>query len=307
MKIIDIENIPQEALNGVISIGSFDGVHLGHSHMFEKINSISNSKIPKTIISFTNHPRLIIENGQFNFLLNTFDEKVELLRKKNIDFLLVINFDENFAKISAKEFINNYINKLQPKHIVIGREHFFGNNKQGNIDLIKNNALKNNIEIHEVQEYFPFDTKVSSSIIRNLLLDGKLAEANKLLGYNYLISGIVNHGLNLGTKLGFPTANIKTEASKLIPLVGVYSCKVYYLDKTFGGMLYIGTRPTLDMKEVSIEVNIFDFNETIYNQNIKVELIERLRDDIKFANQDELIEQLKKDKIVSLESLKCVK
>lgn len=304
MKIINIENIPQEALRGVISIGSFDGVHKGHCQMFKKMNLIAGIQLPKTVISFINHPKLVIEKEEFNFLLNTFEEKLELLEKQNIDYIVIINFDKNFAKTTAEEFIHNYINKLQPKHIVIGREHFFGNNKKGDIELIKKNANKNEIEIHEIQEYFPENNKVSSSIIRKYLQEGKLEKANNLLGYNYIISGVVNHGLSLGTKLGFPTANIKTEIGKLIPFSGVYSCKVYYLDKTYGGMLYIGTRPTLEMKEVSIEVNIFDFNETIYNQKLKIELIERLRDDVKFANQTELIEQLKIDKIKSLESLK---
>lgn len=309
MKIIDLQNIPKEALNSVISIGSFDGVHLGHKHMFDKINKISNSNsnIPKTIISFNNHPREITEHIKQNFLLCTVEEKTELLEKQGLDYLLLINFDDAFAKISAEEFINNYIHKLNPKHIVIGREHYFGNNKKGNIKLMRDYAFINQVEIHELTEHFPDGNKVSSSIIRNLLISGELEKANLLLGYNYQLSGEVTNGLNIGTGLGFPTANIKTEANKLIPKDGIYACKVKVSNNEYGGMLYIGTRPTFGMEEVSIEVNIFDFNETIYNQKIKLELISRIRDDIKFANKEELIEQLNRDKIKTLEMLKLDK
>lgn len=305
MKILHYKKIPLNALNGVVSIGTFDGVHLAHQKILDvmKDYSISNNNLPSTLITFSNHPRQITDKSSLINILNSKKEKVEILSKNKLDNLIILKFSQEFSKINSFDFIKNYIEILQPKCIVIGRDHFFGNNKQGNIDILRSYDFNRNVEIIEIPEIFPHNLKVSSSIIRKLLQDGDLETANKLLGYNYFIIGKVEYGFSIGKKLGFPTANIKVNKQKLIPKNGVYAVKVYVLNKKYAGMLYIGNRPTFNMKKISIEVNIFDFDENIYMHEIKVELISRIRDDIKFADNAELIKQIIEDKNNALKFL----
>ncbi len=284
----------------IITIGTFDGVHLGHQEIFNVlINKSKNNGCRSFVITFEPHPRMVIQPNFQLKLLTTFQEKVEILEKLGIDNLLVIPFTKEFSQLTSEEFFRKYILEgLGVKKIVIGYDHHFGKGRDGDEQKIRELGALNNFEVQKTEAVTINDTVVSSSKIRNALSEGEVKIAAQMLGRNYSFAGKVVVGDKRGRELGFPTANIQLENElKQIPKNGVYAVKVFLEERIFNGVMNIGLRPTFkDTKIVLSEVHILNFNEDIYGKQIRVEFIERIRDERKFNSKEELIKQIEIDK-----------
>ncbi len=296
----DFEQVPSP----IVTIGTFDGVHLGHQAIFSKMKEEARKTGGETVvITFFPHPRLVLYQDSVNLkFINTREKKIERLRKIGIDHLVIIPFTKTFAQNSSEQFITDYVVKyVHPAMIVIGYDHHFGKNREGNIELLQKLKSRFGYEVEEVPPYYVDGAPVSSTRIRNLLHDGNVKEANKMLGYEYSITGVVVRGQRLGHTIGYPTANIEIPNEyKLIAANGVYACRVLLGHRILKGMGNIGVRPTIDHGDLTIEVNIFDFDEDIYDREITIQFVDRLRDEKKFKNLDALKAQLAKDKQASL-------
>ncbi len=281
-------------------MGVFDGVHVGHQVIINKLKEISSqNNLESVLITFDPHPRKIIFPNKELFLLTTIDEKISVLNDYNIDNLVIQPFNTELSKLSKNDFINNFIiNKLKAKYFIIGYNHHFGFNREASVEDFSNKQNIYPFETIIIGNHSVDETNVSSTVIRDYILNGDIENVNKLLNRYYSISGIVVKGNNIGSKIGFPTANIKIlDESKLIPKIGVYAVKIKILNNLYCGMLSIGTNPTINnYNKLSIEVNIFNFNENIYNENIEIQLIKRIRDEIKFKDLDELRNHISLDK-----------
>lgn len=290
----------EKNVNTIITIGTFDGVHLGHQEIFNVlINKSKNNGCGSFVITFEPHPRMVIQPNSNLKLLTTFEEKVKILEEMGIDNLLVIPFTKEFSQLTSEEFFRKYIlDGLGVKKMVIGYDHHFGKGRDGDEQKIRELGALNNFEVQKTEAVTINDLIVSSSKIRNALLDGEVKLAAQMLGRNYSFSGLVVVGDKRGRELGFPTANIQLEnESKLIPKNGVYAVKVFLEERIFNGVMNIGLRPTFkDTKIVLSEVHILNFNEDIYGKRISVEFIERIRDEKKFGSKEELIKQIEIDK-----------
>ncbi|WP_295122300.1 bifunctional riboflavin kinase/FAD synthetase [uncultured Chitinophaga sp.] len=294
----DLEQLP-EFRNSVITIGTFDGVHLGHRHILQQLEQAAAAcNGEKVIVTFDPHPRevLVPEKNPIH-LLTTLDEKIKLLALQGIDHLVVVPFTKAFSQLSATEYLEEFlIKRFKPHTIIIGYDHRFGHNREGGLPLLEAEQHKFGFELLEIPQQVVHDLTVSSTKIRNSLLEGSVLLANELLGYPYFVNGTVVHGDKMGRKLGFPTANISLHDSrKLVPAQGVYAVKVALASGLWNGALNIGTRPTFNGKELRVEVYIFDFDEDIYDQPITVQFIDYLRADMKFDNVDDLVVQMHKD------------
>ena len=292
----------------VVTSGTFDGVHIGHQKILSRLKEISGkSKGETVVITLWPHPRLILkpEDGTLK-LLNTFEEKAELLKEQGIQHLLRVPFTKEFSQITSTEFITKIlVNTIGTKKLVIGYDHRFGKNREGSFEELKTNGPTYGFDVEEIPRQDIDHVAVSSSKIRQALEAGDVETASHFLGRPYSIAGEVVKGEKLGRALGFPTANIDVDSHhKLIPAEGIYAVTVIHEGKTFGGMLYIGTRPTLGGSKQSIEVNIFNFIQQIYGQSLKVNFIRMLRPDIKFNDLEELRQQLYKDQKDALKVLK---
>lgn len=291
--------------NAVLTIGSFDGVHIGHQQIIKQINDLAKSINGQSVlITFHPHPRLVLSKDAQNLkLLNTPNEKAILLEQYDVDVLVIVPFSKGFADQSPDEYIQDFLVKnFQPKIIAIGYDHKFGKDRVGNISYLKKFETAYNYKVVEISEQEIDNATVSSTKIREALQKGNISEAQKMLGHRFELTGKVAKGLQIGTQIGFPTANILIEDSyKLIPPEGIYAVWVYYNELKYKGMLYIGNRPTIDQNLAqTIEVNIFDFNLDIYGQELRVELVEYLREDAKFEGLEALQAQLEMDKVMAL-------
>ena len=287
----ELDNLPQFN-NAVVTIGSFDGLHTGHGKIIDHLKLLAKECVGESVvITFHPHPRQIIyPNDQSMKLLNTIEEKIMLFRNTGIDHLVIAPFSIEFSQISAQEYIEDFLLKnFNPRYIVIGYDHRFGLNRQGNIDTLRKYE-NNNLEILEIEKQEIDNLAISSTKVRQALADGYIEKATNLLGHAYILSGKVVHGEKLGNKIGFPTANIEPlHKSKLIPSKGIYAVRVEIEEVLHDGMLYIGTKPTVnDGLQQVIEVNIFDFNQTIYGKEISVHFIEFVREDQKFEDLNQL-------------------
>ncbi len=291
----------------IVTIGTFDGVHLGHQAIFSKMKEEARKTGGETVvITFFPHPRLVLYQDSVNLkFINTREKKIERLEKIGIDHLVIIPFTKAFARNTSEQFITNYVVKyIHPAKVIIGYDHHFGKNREGNIALLERLKSKFGYEVEEVPPYFVDGAPVSSTRIRNLLHEGNVKDANRMLGYDYAITGEVVRGKALGRKIGYPTANLELPNEyKLIAANGVYACRVLIGNRTFKGMGNIGVRPTIDHGDLTIEVNIFDFDEEIYGQKITIEFVDRLRDEKKFKDIEALKKQLAKDKERSIRLL----
>jgi len=289
----------------VVTSGTFDGVHLGHQQILQRIVQIAKQNEGQSVvITFFPHPRMFF--GQGVQLLNTLEEKISLLKKTGIDYLLVLPFNQQLANLSAEDFIQKiYIETTHAKKLVIGYDHHFGKNREGNFDFLEKKIWQYPFEIEEIPAQDINEVAISSTKIRAALLKGDVQTANKYLGSAYQMNGVVVQGDKLGRTIGYPTANIHiAETYKLIPADGIYAVRVVVKNKTYGGMLYIGNRPTLqNPSERRIEVNIFDFDEDIYTESICLEFIDFIRPDAKLSGLEELKNQLASDKVESLKKL----
>lgn len=284
----------------VVTIGTFDGVHKGHldilDHVIQKAEEINGRGF---VITFKPHPRTIVAKKDDIFLLTTYEEKIELLKKRGIENLLIINFTKEFSNLTAKEFVDNIIcDKIGAVHLVIGYDHKFGKDRVGNQSRLTELGMKRNFTVSTVAPVEFNGEIISSTKIRKALFDGNIQKANSFLGRNYSIEGKVVEGTKRGRIIGFPTANIEVENKlKLVPKNGVYAVKVSFNSMVYFGIMNIGVRPTFeDSKRRFIEVYILDFNGNIYGKKIKVEFLKRIRDEKNFSSKEKLIEQIKNDK-----------
>jgi len=287
----------------VITVGTFDGIHAGHKEIINELCVISdNKKLKSIVLSFSPHPRIVLQNSSDIMLISSMDEKVDLLKKYNVDYFLIKEFTIGFSRLTALEFVRDIlVNKLNAKHIVVGYDHHFGRNRDASIDQLKEFGKLYNFEITEVKPKKVNNNSVSSTKIRNLLLEGNLDLANKYLDDCFTITGLVVKGMGRGKKLGFPTANIKVnDRYKLIPCNGVYVIKSMIESKIYFGMMNIGENPTFEDKNKSIEIHFFDLDYNIYDKKIKINILNRIRDEKKFKSPELLIEQLKIDKDYTL-------
>ncbi|HEY5824329.1 MAG TPA: bifunctional riboflavin kinase/FAD synthetase [Cyclobacteriaceae bacterium] len=292
----------------VVTSGTFDGVHLGHQTILKRLKEVAEKNNGETVvITFWPHPRLILKPEEQSLkLLNTFEEKAELLKQQGIQHLLRIPFTKEFSQITSQEFISKIlVDKIGTRKLVIGYDHRFGRNREGSFEQLKINGPTYGFEVEEIPRQDVDDVGVSSSKIRKALEEGDVETTTHFLGRPYSILGAVIKGDKLGRVLGFPTANIDVDAHhKLIPAEGIYAVTVNYGANEYQGMLYIGNRPTVDGINRSIEVNLFDFNKEIYGETLKVNLISLLRADAKFDDLEALKLQLHKDKELALQALK---
>jgi len=304
---IDINAIPSFK-NAVITIGSFDGVHLGHQKIIGQLKKEAVAvKGEAIVITFDPHPRSVIHAHDIH-ILNTLDEKIELLERAGIDHVVVISFTEAFAQQTAVEYIENFLVKIfNPHTIVIGYDHKFGKNRSGNYVLLESLCLKYNFRVKEIPRQILQEISISSTSIREALMNHNINKANTLLGYNYFFEGKVVEGNKKGRMIGFPTANLLIEnKEKLIPADGVYAVKVSLIDNgqlimdNLKGMMNIGMRPTVNGTQRTIEVHLFDFNERIYGKHLRVYVHQYLRSEQKFNGLEMLKEQLFADKTKAL-------
>jgi len=288
--------------NTVITIGSFDGVHMGHQKILHRVKKLADEISGESVvITFYPHPRDVVDAGDKKIpQLNTLDEKLRLIKDMGIQNVVVVPFSFEFSRQSPREYIEKFIiQNFNPAYIVIGYDHRFGLNRMGDIHLLKEYQATHSFKVIEISKQEIDDNAISSTQIRKALLDGDMDTATLYLNQPYIISGKVVHGDKLGSKLGYPTANLQiSENNKLLPKPGVFAVRIEIEDMRFEGMMYIGKRPTaFNQEENNIEINIFDFNQNIYNKNVYIFILKHLRNDIKFDSLDDLKEQLKVDEI----------
>ena len=286
--------------NSIVTIGTFDGVHRGHKKLLQKLIEIRNQKGGKSVVfTFEPHPRKVLFPDQTDLqLLANLEEKIALIKAEGIDIVIVYPFTKEFSQIEPEKFIKEIlVEKLKVKTLVIGYDHKFGKDRQGDINTFKSASVKYNYDVHEIPAEEINDINISSTKIRKALFEGDVKGASAFLGYNYFVNGVVVHGKKLGKTISFPTANISIgDNDKLIPKNGVYLVGVEVEGFKGFGMMNVGTNPTTDSdKNLKLEVNIFNFDKDIYSQKIKVEFIERLRDEKKFNSIEELIAAIKND------------
>ncbi|MFK7933099.1 MAG: bifunctional riboflavin kinase/FAD synthetase [Saprospiraceae bacterium] len=288
----DLKDLP-EFKNAVLTIGSFDGVHFGHQQILERINHLARDVEGESIvITFHPHPRLVIYPKDKSLqLITSINEKIQLLERYGVDNVVVVPFTVEFSQQSADEYIEKFlVGKFHPRYVVIGYDHRFGLNRQGDINYLKHHSTQHNFEVIEIGKHEVETIAVSSTKVRAALDAGDVASAHSLLNHYFTLTGTVVHGQKIGNTIGFPTANVEiADAHKLVPPFGVYSVFVHHNGNRYGGMLYIGDRPVLkDHHNRTIEVNIFDFDKNIYGDRLQLELVDFLRPDTKFNNLDEL-------------------
>ena len=302
----DIDNLPVFN-NAIITIGTFDGVHLGHQQIIDKLKQeAANAGGESIIITFHPHPRKIVSSVITGVrLINTLAERIELLEKTGIDHLVVVPFTDFFANQSAEGYIRDFlVEKFHPHTIIIGYDHRFGKERSGDYKLMEEKATVHNYRLREIPEHLLDAVKVSSTNIRNAILHSNIDEANKLLGYLFFFEGEVVDGDKLGRTLGYPTANLKnTDEEKIVLGDGIYAVYVRVDGKDYKGMMSIGFRPTVNGKRRVTEVNLFDFDEQIYGKTIRIYVKKYLRTEVKFDSLADLTEQLHKDKEESLKWL----
>lgn len=307
MKIYNCINDFNPVKNAVVTIGTFDGVHLGHQAVFKQMKAEAEKINGETVvITFFPHPRIVLGLDSSNLkFIKTEKKKIQHIENAGIDHLVIVEFTREFAQTSSEAFIKNLIiDKIHPKVLIIGYDHQFGNKREGSFGLLTKMGKQYGFVIKQVEAQDIGDITISSTKIRNLLKQGDIAGANKLLGHEYSITGKVVKGQSIGRNIGFPTANIEVgDEYKLIAAVGVYACRVHCLDHIYKGMSNIGFRPTVDHGNLTIEVNIFDFDKDIYGKEITISFVERMRDEHKFENIEALKTQLAKDKIHALRIL----
>ncbi len=293
--------------NAIVTIGTFDGVHVGHQKIISRLNEIAAvTKGEVVVLTFFPHPRMVLfpEDNDI-MLLNTLDEKIALLEKSGVGHLLIHPFSREFSRMSSTEFVRDIlVNKIGTKKLVIGYDHHFGRNREGSFsELLELSALYN-YEVEKIPEQDINDVAISSTKIRKALLSGDMETANSFLGYAYNLGGKVVRGRQIGRTLGFPTANIEVpENYKLIPANGVYAVQVEIRGSCLKGVLSIGNRPTFDNGLRSIEVHIFNFDQDIYGESIRVHFNSFIRPDRKFSSAEELRIQMLQDKDLAIKHL----
>ncbi len=297
---ITTKNIENSNSNtpAILTIGTFDGVHLGHKKIIKKlVESAKRRKLRSCILTFFPHPRNFLSKSNELKMINTINEKKEILNELGVDELIIQEFNNEFSNLSANEFIKHLLKFCEIREIIVGFNHKFGKDREAGIDELKIYGKRYGFDVCEIDAFDINQINVSSTKIRNAIGEGQVDLCKQYLGYNFSIGGNIVEGKSRGKKIGFPTANIKVEENyKIIPKNGVYfvSCKIRNVQKF--GMMNIGFNPTFGNKKLTIEVNIFDFEQDVYGENVRIEFIKFIRNEIKFKNIDELIKQIKIDR-----------
>tara|TARA_R110002153_G_scaffold253818_1_gene412068 strand:+ start:452 stop:1378 length:927 start_codon:yes stop_codon:yes gene_type:complete len=307
--VITVRNISKykEEHPTVITIGTFDGVHIGHLKILNKIiNHAKSTALKSSVLTFFPHPRMVLQKDTNIKLLNTIDEKITILEKLGLDVLIIHPFTREFSRLTATEFVRDIlVNTLNIKKVIIGYDHRFGRNRTANISDLITFGSTYNFTVDEIPAQEIDDVSVSSTKIRKALEDGDIETANSYLGYEYMLTGTIIKGKGIGKQLGYPTANLAiAEDYKLIPKNGAYVVNSILNGVVVYGMMNIGYNPTVNGTEKSIEINFFNFDQDLYDQKIQVNILVRLRDEHKFESIDALKAQLAKDKEKSLHYIK---
>ncbi len=294
--------------NPVITIGMFDGVHLGHRQIFSKLTSAAKAIGSKSVvITFDTHPRMVLQHDAYKLkFINSYQEKIDLIAKSEVDYLIFLPFTKEFSQLTTADFVKTIlVDTLHIKTLIVGHDNRFGNKENNNFSSLYELSQQSGFEIRQAEIKNIGDIAVSSTKIREALDKGNIRQANLMLGYSYQLSGKVIMGNQIGQKIGFPTANIDLENDfKLIPSLGVYAIKAGLGNKIYNGMLNIGIRPTLNINKLSIEAHLFDFDLDIYGQYLTVFFVDKIRDEQRFEGLDALVVQLKKDLLTTKEILK---
>ncbi|MDG1227515.1 MAG: bifunctional riboflavin kinase/FAD synthetase [Polaribacter sp.] len=285
-----------------VTIGTFDGVHFGHQQIIEKLVLEAKKANKKSVLlTFFPHPRMVLQKDNSLELINTIDERTELLAKTGLDYLIIHPFSKEFSRMTALDFVRDIlVNQLNISKLIIGYDHHFGKNREGNIIQLTEYSYLYDFIVEEIPAQDIDNVSVSSTKVRRALAEGNIEKANNYLGYNFMLSGIVVNGKQLGGKIGYPTANLDIrESYKLIPKTGVYVVKCTIDKKVIFGIMNIGNRPTLDGAYQTIEVHFLDFNANLYNKSLTIELLHFLRDEKKFNSIENLIIQIRKDEQIA--------
>ncbi len=311
MQVIDLTHEFETGVPDLVAtLGFFDGVHTGHRHLIEQVKTeAARLGLPSAVVTFPVHPRKVLQADYQPKLLCGYEEKLEQLSATGIDYCISLPFTVELSKLTAGEFITRVLKeKIHVHTMLVGYDHRFGHNREEGIEEYVLYGKAVGMNIIKAMEMRVDDEDVSSSRIRRLLMKGEIVKANRLLTYNYTLSGKIVEGYQVGRTIGFPTANVKAwEKYKVVPLLGVYAVLVHFRGETHQGMLYIGTRPTLQNgTEISVEVNIFDFDGDLYNESLTVEFIDFIRGDEKFESIQQLVEQIYRDKDNVIKRLKNV-
>ena len=291
----------------IVTIGTFDGVHIGHQEIIKKlVQHAKENNSESVILTFFPHPRMVLQNSSTIKLLNTIDEKVELLQENGLDNLIIQPFTKEFSRLTALDFVRLILVKhLQTKKLIIGYDHRFGRNREGNFEQLREFGGAYAFDLEEIPAQEIKDITISSTKIRTAIENGDIKKANSYLGYNYMLTGEVVSGKALGRKYKYPTINIYIkETHKLIPKSGVYIVETTINNEHYYGIMNIGKRPTLNGKRKTIEVHLLDFDKSLYGEKIKVGLLIRLRDEHKFDSIELLFDQIQKDEAKARELIK---
>ncbi|UCD71034.1 MAG: bifunctional riboflavin kinase/FAD synthetase [Syntrophobacterales bacterium] len=294
--IVGIENIRRKFRKPVLTLGNFDGVHLGHQKIFKALKEEARKINGEAIVfTFDPHPLQVLAPQTCPPFITPFKKKMMLVEKSGIDVLIVATFDLNLANITPEAFVKQIlVNKIGIKKILVGYNYYFGKDRKGNVAMLIRLGEKFGFEVKVIEAIKINDTPVSSSKIRELIQDGKMGQAAQLLGRNYLLIGKVIWGADRGKQLGFPTANLEI-LNGLYPKTGVYAVEAIMGNKTYPGVANVGHRPTFGKKPLSVEVHILDFSQDIYGEEIQLVFIERIREEKAFENPDSLVRQIKTD------------
>ena len=298
MRIFDNLKSYSSEKESILTIGTFDGVHIGHNKILKRlIQDSKKNNLSSLVMTFFPHPRMILNKSHDIKMIDTISEKINLLEKTGLDNLIIHPFDNNFSKIRAKEFVEEIlVKKLKIKEIIIGYDHKFGKDREASVEDLKKFGQDYMFNVKEIPAEEIDSIAISSTKIRDAILNGEIEKCNKFLGRNFILTGKVVYGEGLGKKIDFPTANIEIkETYKIIPKNGVYLVKTKINSNTYFGMMNIGIRPTVGGRNKSLEIHFFNFKDNIYGKNVSIEIIKKIRDEEKFSSIDQLKIQLKKD------------
>ena len=294
----------QSEQHTVVTIGTFDGVHVGHQKIIERlVNTAKASNLESAILTFFPHPRMVLQKDSDIKLINTIEERREILEKTGVDHLIILPFTVQFSRLTAQEFVRDIlVNKLRAKKVIIGYDHRFGRNRTADINDLRKFGEQYDFEVEEISKQDVEEVAVSSTKIRNALLEGRVEKANRFLSYPFSLSGKVVEGKGLGKEFEVPTANLHIkEEYKLIPANGVYVVRSFIDNKEFFGMMSIGTNPTVGGTKQTIEAHFFDLERDLYGRFLSIELLSRIRDEKKFDSVEDLKTAMKQDKAFSLQ------
>ncbi|WNH08824.1 bifunctional riboflavin kinase/FAD synthetase [Thalassobellus suaedae] len=287
----------------VVTIGTFDGVHIGHQKIIKHlINTGKKEGLKSVILTFFPHPRMVLQKDSNIKLINTIDERSQILKDLGLDYLLIKKFTKDFSRLSAEDFVKDLlVDKLHAKKVIIGYDHRFGRNRNADINDLKIFGNLYGFDVEEISVQDIDDVAVSSTKIRNALSEGNIVKANSFLGYHFMLTGIVVKGKALGRQIDYPTANILIEENyKLIPKQGAYIVSSVIDDVLIYGMMNIGVNPTVNGEKETVEVHFLNYNSDIYGKKIQIDLLDRIRDEVKFESVEALKNQLAKDKETTL-------